>query len=539
MSRLSRLSAMLLLAAALAPAMATATTPDPLVVHTAQGDLRGVAGRGVREFKGIPYALPPTGERRFAAALPAPAWQGVRDARRYGGLCPQPARYGLGLSSSDEDCLYLNVTAPSAPARHGQRPVFVWIHGGVFVGGAGSIYPLDHLARRGDLVVVSLNYRLGAFGFMAHPAFDGAANGALGLEDQRLALRWVQQNIAAFGGDPDNVTLAGESAGGGSVCFQLVAPQQARGLFHKAIVQSAGCPWHLRTVTEAGKVGLAVAAAVGCADPATALACLRRVPVEQLLAAQVEANKADLLTYVPSVGTPALPLQAAAALASGGFLQVPLMNGGTTDEMRLFVGYDVAAGNAVTAANYANTIEAIYGANAPGVLALYPLANYSSAPSALGSVMSDFLAPNAINHCQYLRMADLASRRVPVYEFEFADAAAPPVMPDPGFEMGAVHAAELPYLFPRFSNTPAIDGPPLAARSQRLADQMVDLWASFAHTGRPRARGVPAWPQYHGGASVLRLDPDRIRLFDEAAAHHCAQWQRMYPVELGMPVAAR
>ena len=524
--------------ATLACAAAVSATParDP-IVRTAQGELRGVATHGVHEFRGIAYALPPAGARRFAAAEPAAAWSGVRAANHYGSRCPQPARYGLGMSSEDEDCLYLNVTTPAAASPRGRRPVFVWIHGGVFVGGAASIYPLSHLALRGDLVVVSVNYRLGAFGFMAHPAFDAVDNGALGLEDQRLALKWVQRNIAAFGGDPDNVTLAGESAGGGSVCMHLVAPAQSRGLFHKAIVQSAGCPWHLRTVAEASAVGLAVAAAVGCTEPSTALACLRTVPVKRLLAAQAEVGKADLLTYAPSVGTPVLPMQVAEALASGGFLQVPLINGGTTDELRLFVGYDVAAGQAVTAENYAHKIEALYGTRAPRVLEMYPLSKYSSAAAALGSVLSDFLAPNGINHCQYLRMAALASRRTTVYEFEFADPAAPPVMPDPGFEMGAVHAAELPYLFPRFSNTDAVDGPVLALPSQQLADQMLDLWASFAHTGRPAARGVPAWPAYHGGASTLRLEPGHLRLFDESEAHHCAQWQRLYPLELAMPAA--
>jgi len=530
----------LLVAATLAgslPCAATAPAAEMLVVQTDHGAVRGVAGHGVREFKGIPYALPPTGARRWNAPVPAAAWSGVLDASHARGICPQPSRYGLGLSSVDEDCLYLNVTTPAMPAKAGKRPVFVWIHGGVFVGGAGSIYPLDRLATRGDLVVVSLNYRLGALGFMAHPGFDAADNGAFGLEDQRLALRWVQANIAAFGGDPKNVTIAGESAGAGSVCMHLAAPGQTRGLFQKAIVQSAGCPWHLRDVAEAGKVGLTVAAAVGCADAARAVACMREVPVERLLAAQVEAGKADLLTYAPSVGTPVLPMQVADAFASGQFVRAPLLNGGTTDELRLFVAYDVVAGESVTADNYAQKIGAIYGPAAPSVLQMYPLSRYSSAASALGSVLSDFLAINGINHCQYLRAADLASRYVPVYEYEFADAAAPPVMPDPGFEMGAVHAAELPYLFPRFDNTEAHAGPPLAPASQRLADQMIALWSSFAHGGVPRAPGVRAWPPYHGGASALRLEPGRVELFDEAAAHHCAEWKRLYPVDLAIPAA--
>jgi para-nitrobenzyl esterase len=379
---------------------------------------------------------------------------------------------------------------------------------------------------------VSINYRLGVFGFMAHPGFDAADNGAYGLEDQRLALRWVQRNIGAFGGDPHNVTIAGESAGAASVGFHLIAPDQTQGLFQKAIIQSAGFASRLKSVEDANKTGVSIAEAVGCTDPATAADCLRQTPVGQLLAAQVTASKTALLAFVPAAGTPVLPQQGSEALASGQFVRVPILNGGNEQEMRLFVGYDVAAGARITAANYPALIVSTYGPAAPKVLELYPLSNYSSPPAAAGTAFSDYLQSIPIGHCYFLKAATLAARYVPVYEYEFADAAAPPVEPDPGFEMGAVHSAELPYLFAHFSNNEALDGPELAPKSRRLADQIVDLWSSFAHGGSPRASGVPRWPVYRGGRTVMRLAPGRPALFDASRAHHCADWQALFPEDL-------
>jgi para-nitrobenzyl esterase len=510
---------------------------DASVVATQTGRVRGVAHDDVLEWRGIAYAAPPTGARRFAMPEPATAWTGVRDATHYGSSCPQVSRYGLGGASENEDCLYLNITRPAAAARDGKpRPVFVWIHGGVFVGGSSTLYPLEELARTGDLVVVSLNYRLGAFGFMPHPSFPWAHNGSYGLEDQRAALRWIQANITAFGGDPSNVTIAGESAGAGSICTHLAAPTQTRGLFARAILQSAGCPWHLRTVREASNVGLAVAARVGCQDGNTALACLRRVPVAKLLAAQTEVAKADLLTFAPAVGTQTLPRQMADAIATGDFNQVPLLNGGTTDEMRLFLGYYEADGAKVTAENYPEALTAVYGFAAPRIAALYPLSKYSSPPAALGSVISDFLASNGINNCQFLRTAELAGQYVPVYEFEFADRDAPPVMDNPGFEMGAVHASELPYLFPHFDNTAHVAGPALAPGSGRLSRAMLEAWTSFAREGRPHSSALPAWPTYAGHATVMRLKPDESGLYDAAEAHHCRDWLWLFPGDLWIPL---
>jgi para-nitrobenzyl esterase len=345
-------------------------------------------------------------------------------------------------------------------------------------------------------------------------------------------LRWVQQNIAAFGGDPRNVTIAGESAGAASVCMHLIAPERTRGLFHKAIIQSAPCAWPLRSVSEAQQAGLAVARLVGCTDPATALTCLRSKSAHELVAAATTVAGSDFRAFAPSYGSKALPRPGAGALATGNFVRVPIINGGTRDEMRLYVGYEVEAGTVITPETYRDRLRALYGAHADTVLAAYPVERYSSPPTALGSVMSDFMPGGALCNCLFLRTAWLASRWAPVYEYEFDDSLAPPVMKNPGMELGAVHSAELPYLFPRFSNTGVLDGPDLAPSSQRLSAQMVAYWSTFAHTGRPDAGGLPEWKPFKMDKKVMRLEPDQLHMFDASVEHQCALWERLYPEEL-------
>ena len=510
-------------------------TADSTIVDTDKGPVRGLIADGVLEFKGIPYAAPPVGARRWAPPQERAPWTQTWDATRFGSGCPQVARYHTTEAGYDEDCLFLNVTIPTAVAATAAKklPVLVWIYGGAFVGGASSLYPLDHLAKLGQMIVVTMNYRLGVFGFMAHPAFTRGSDGGYGLDDQREALRWVQRNIAAFGGDPGNVTIAGESAGAASVCMQMLAPMAAKGLFQKAIVQSAGCVQRLRTLDQSDQVGLKVAAEVGCTDRSTALACLRGKPVKQLVEAAAKVGGSDVMTFAPSVGTDAVPLQGTEAMASGRFVQVPMINGGNREELRLYVAYAAQAGQHVTAANYAASLKAVYGDKAAQVLAEYPLSDFSSAPAALGSVMSDFRPDNGLNNCVYLRTAKLASQYVNVYEYEFADANPPPVTPDPGFEMGAVHSSELPYQFPHFSNTAKLDGPDLSAGAQTLSDEMLGYWTSFAATGVPSIPGGPAWTPYRSSSHILRLDQGKLVYFDAGEQHHCAFWEALYPDILG------
>ncbi|NUR85456.1 MAG: carboxylesterase family protein, partial [Nonomuraea sp.] len=274
-----------------APAAHAASGPS--VVVTSQGAVRGVAGPKVRTFQGIPYAT----AARFAAPSPAGKWTGVRDATKPGHVCAQPTGYPIGKPSTDEDCLNLNVTTPTGD--RGKLPVIVWIHGGSLVYGMGDLYGLDRLAA-GGAVVLSMNYRLGAAAFLTHPALK--ESGGLALDDQREALRWVRRNIAAFGGDPGNVTVMGQSGGGFAVCGHLASPASA-GLFQRAIIQSAPCGDASRTKAEAQAESDAVIEKVGCADAFDVAACLRDLPMADLLDAYGLAHEPR-----PVSGTPALPL---------------------------------------------------------------------------------------------------------------------------------------------------------------------------------------------------------------------------------------
>jgi para-nitrobenzyl esterase len=320
-----------------------------LTIRTDKGAVQGVVRNSVQEFRGIPFAAAPIGDLRWGMPQPALPWEGVKDASRFGNACAQQARYSLTQQSLDEDCLTLNVSRPLDMKPGEKLPVLFWIPGGAFVGGATSLYRLDKLANEGRLVVVSANYRLGVFGFMAHPAFDAATNGDLGLEDQRFAMAWVQRNIAAFGGDPDNVTIAGESAGAGSVCMHLISPERVSGLFHKAIVQSAGCLQPMPTVeeslTSSNALWKKVAAKFGCDTGATAgsaasLACMRGKKVEDLLTAQGEASS-GVMSFGPSIGNSSVPRSGSDAAATGNLVKVPLLMGGTRDELRLYAAYAV------------------------------------------------------------------------------------------------------------------------------------------------------------------------------------------------------
>lgn len=511
--------------------------PDSLRVVTDAGEVQGAEGDGVREFKGIPFALPPLGDLRFAPPQPPLRRAGTLDATHYKSPCPQVSRFGQTDASENEDCLYLNITAPAArPApRGGQalKPVIVWVHGGAYVGGSADIYPLAYFSRLGDVIIVSINYRLGVFGFMAHPAFDPAYNGSLGLEDQREALRWVKRNIRQFGGDPDNVTLAGESAGAASVCMQLIAPHEATGLFQKAIIQSIGCTTHLRTAAETAGSGVKIAGLVHCTDPATALSCLRGKSVHELLEAQVQAGKADPRALGPGVGSRSVPAQGAEAFATGQFVRVPMINGGNSDEMGLYVAYEIEAGGTITRDGYVARLRASYGDLAAEIAKRFPLAADASPAAMVGRLESDFMPNGPLSNCLYLETARLASRYVPVYEFEFADPDAPTVMPKPGLVSGPVHSAELLYFYPHISFNSHIDGPDLPAKSQPLSRQMVAYWSQFAHTGRPSAPGLAAWPRYHSPGDVMRLEPGHVGTFDAGGAHQCRFWRQLYPDALG------
>src|SRR5580658_4926546 len=332
---------------AAAPAVSAGTlsgsaTNGP-VAGTANGAVRGLAEGAVNDFLGIPYAAPPVGALRWRPPQPAASWSGIRDATKFAPHCPQLAS-PFGQASTSEDCLFLNVFTPSQQKPDSPHPVMVWIHGGALVTGESDDYNPAKLVEDG-VTVVTINYRLGALGFMAHPALADAngQSGDYGLMDQQAALRWVQRNIASFGGDPRNVTIFGESAGGLSVLSQVASPQ-AKGLFEKAIAESGSYNLTQTSLASAETAGEAFATTAGCASQTAA--CLRSLPVSTILADQ------DASGYTPNINSEVLPQSLGTAFATGDFNRVPIINGTNHDEWRLFVALSELEGNPVTAANY-------------------------------------------------------------------------------------------------------------------------------------------------------------------------------------------
>ena len=476
------------------------------VVMTEAGKVRGAEVNGVQAFQGIPYAAPPVGERRWRAPERAAAWSGVRDAAEPGAMCPQMGRGedGLPTAVGNEDCLSLNVWKP----KQGRNlPVLVFVAGGGFTSGAGSQYGPAELVARGN-VVVTLNYRLGALGFLAHPGLKDPAAGNFGLADQQAALRWVQRNVAAFGGDASRVTLWGQSAGAFSVCAQLVSPS-ARGLFQRAIVQSGPCANDLLPRMTALRRGVQTAASLGCAT----VECLRDKPFQELTGLNEDGSKLARIStdrpWLPVAGTPIVPLQPLVAQRLGLGAAVPIIQGGTKDEMRSFVGsrYD-GSGRPLTAEEYPGIVRELYGARlAEKVLAQYPAADYPRPSLALAQALTD--EGKLLGACTQLVANDAMSRRTPVYAYEFAE----PGETLPGeFPYGANHSIDLQYFF----DTPWASEP-LTGDQAKLQERLLDQWTAFARTGRP------GWPEYRKDV-VRSISASTSGPINLRADHRCDFW---------------
>ena len=489
-------------------------------VRTDEGAFRGMTAGTVDEFLGIPYAAPPTGNLRWRPPQPPPDWQGVRDATQFAPSCPQPPSPFAPHGTFSEDCLYLNVYTPVLHSGNGDgRPVLVWIHGGGLTEEGSSNYDGAKLAADGA-VVVTINYRLGALGFLAHPALasrPGGPAGNYGLMDQQAALRWVQDNISRFGGNPDNVTIAGQSAGGLSVLAQLVSTG-ARGLFQRAIIESGAFALNQQPLADAESAGEAFAAQAGC--PNQTAQCLRNLPVANLVNTP--------FTGIPGVvDGKVLTEPIAAALAAGRFARVPVLNGTNHDEERLFVeGLHVTVSGGtfvpipdepVTPDNYQANIAAVLGVSAERaavIAAEYPPG--ASPDAALSTLVSD-----ANFACPALQVDQRTSARVPTFAYELNDDNAPQPYTQPGFITVATHESELPYLFD-LPNAPFHPAP--SPDQQTLAASMRAAWVNFAATGNPATAAVP-WPAFGGSQQMLSLVPPPPQLeTDFAARHHCAFW---------------
>jgi para-nitrobenzyl esterase len=468
-------------------ALAPAAHADPLV-HAPAGAVVGKAVGPLNVFKGLPYAAPPVGPARWTPPKPLPQWAGVRDASQFGPACVQPLSGPGNIYADDpkvmsEDCLSLNVWAP-AKAR--KAPVLVWIHGGALATGASSeaIYDGSRLSAEG-VVVVSINYRLGVLGYLAHPELSAESplgiSGNYGLLDQIQALRWIRANIAAFGGDPANVTIAGESAGGLSVMYLMAAPA-ARGLFSKAIAESAymiSTP-ELRVrrfgETPAEESGAALAAKLHAPD----IAALRAMDAKALVKAAGAAR------FVPfaAVDGQVLPRQLVEVFDRGEQAPVPLLAGFNSGEIRS-LGF-LAPHAPIMASIYDKTIRERYGDLADAYLRLYPSADMKESilagtRDAIYGWTAERLVRKqaALGQPAYLYLFD--------HGFPAADAAG----------LHAFHASEVPYVFGTLDRTPPFwpKAPPTAGEAT-LSDAMIGYWTSFARTGIPRAAGAPDWPRF-------------------------------------------
>lgn len=475
----------------LVPGNATGQAPGRpstgTTVSVAQGRLHGAAATNYDAWLGIPYAAPPIGAFRWQAPRPAAHWSGTRDATHFGNRCVQGTGWDPGYETPKltEDCLYLNVYAPDTVRR--DLPVLVWIHGGGFTGGAGQDTDPRRYVQKNDSIVVTINYRLGILGFLNLPQL-GTGAGNFGLLDQQAALRWLSRNIGAFGGDPHDITIAGQSAGGASVCDQLASPT-AKGLFEKAVIVSGGCS--MQSAASGQQAGARVVSALGCANAADVLRCLRDVSPSAILAAQASGVGSG-----PSLGGAAFPLDPADAVTTGRINRVPVINGQVHDENRLFVfgAYDYA-GNPITPAMYTNLVNSTFGSSAPAVLARYPLADYPSPSIAWATIQSDqgSEARKVLD--------DNLSRWTRTYAYEFHVEDTPQFASifrlqqtnavAKAFPFGATHVDDLPYLWEYLGQTLPLTDDELA-----LSDQITDYWNNFQRTGDPNGDGNPVWHHY-------------------------------------------
>ena len=496
--------------------------PDASLVRVQEGWLRGETADGVVRFEGVPFAVPPVGDRRWTAPRRPDRWHGVRDALEPAEPCAQLGQDESGETRvrGQEDCLYLDVTRPARTPRRGRMPIIVWLHGGGLTSGSGSEYDATRLAKAAGAVVVTPNYRLGGLGFLSSPTLDSrrTVSGNYGLMDQAEALRWVRRNARAFGGDRRAVTLMGQSAGARSVCAHLASPR-SRGLFDRAAVMSGACTNDVMTKSAADANGTRAIRAVGCSDAADVAQCLRSAPTKRILeslppVASVMGTVADD-AWGPVAGTPYLPVQPEVALRTGSAAGIPMLIGSLRHEMRSFVipEYDLKGGDDVlTTREYEDLVRENFGADAPAILGRYPVDDYDRPAFALAAVLTDW--GKRVGACPTLDTARAASRTAPVYSYEVTQDSGVEVN---GISFGAYHGSELPYLF---------DLPWAEPGDDRLTPVMLGYWAQFARTGNPNAAGLPRWQRFGTSReTVLGLSADRVAPVPFGAVHKCTFWK--------------
>jgi para-nitrobenzyl esterase len=560
---------------ALLIACGSANTSSNPTVTTNLGTIQGVQRYGtVNEYRGIPYAQPLTAQDRWTKARPITPWTGMLESSSFGAACPQERRFDLTEESLVEDCLTLNVTTPINIPSSEKLPVLVWLPGGGFVGGSSNLYRLDKLAHEGRIIVVSLNYRVGALGFMAHPSINEGWNGNLGLEDQRLALQWVKDNIEAFGGDSSKITLAGESAGAASTCLHILSKTKTEGLFHQAIPLSYNClyewPTQAAALTRSNidivnpsnttPIYQRMADELGCGSliGVAQLNCMRNKPITEVLSAQGRVSaKVPLFPFGPVInngsdGTiPLINYQSAEIFKN--IKRIPTLYGGAKDELRLYVAYDTITHPTENTSTLSNSFRDFLLLQYYSLDVSPPLGGWSSSFSTIlneyfgsgpisadgiGSMFSDYTPVVGLSNCTYLRTANAFSAIMPLYQWEFADpdalvlgvGIAPGL--NPRMALGPVHSAALNYFFPNLSNTAAINAPDLPSQSLLMANEMVRVWVNFVRTGSPQTTNLPIWPKFNQASSssnVMRFIPNDIRLVDARSNHKCSFWEGLDP----------
>jgi para-nitrobenzyl esterase len=514
------------------------------VVQTTEGPVQGFKTEGVTQFLGIPYAAPPIGNLRWRPPVVHATWKNVLKATAYGPICAQSNEFGVfaGPANNNEDCLYLNVFTPNLNSS-ARLPVIVWIHGGGNVDGETPGYDGSKLAAQGHTVVVSMEYRLNALGWLAHPALDNEGHlfGNYGLLDQQLALKWVNQNIAQFGGNKNNVTVGGQSSGALNAALSMVSPL-AKGLLNRVICQSY-CPAPLLpggfstplSTAEARGVAFSVAAGCGSGVDAATAACLRK-----LTAAQIETVAATG-NYIGGQGIvdgQIVPDQPMTLYTNGHFNHVPLINGDVEDEETFFLAiteYNSNTNNTlrtpVTAAQYESYVNSFFASppypagTAAKILARYPVSAYPTPEFAYDRVGTD------ASICGQRILDKILAPQIPVYTYEFNDRTAPFYFPQmPGFVPLAYHTSDIQYLFPLWAGGPQGIPHPLNSQQERLSDELVAAWTNFAWTGNPNGVGNRPWPRYAPNNELWFLEnraPSGLTSIGDAqyaAKRNCDLW---------------
>ena len=476
---------------------------NALTVKTASGKLRGVARpTGGAKFLGIPYAQPPVGGLRWREPLPVKPWSGVRDANAFSAACMQWADaegdWNWSFAKAgNEDCLYLNIVTPQWPVKK-PLPVMFWIHGGGNEGGTAST-PLFNDGTLVDhgVLLVTINYRLGIFGFFAHPGLTREsphhASGNYGLMDQILALRWVIANIAKFGGDPHNITVFGQSAG--ALDTSLMMTSLARELPQKAIVES-GTPLHtlLTSRVPAEQAGVTFADLMKVPAGEDAVKFLRQVPAEDLLKAVYAQDAQRRPITHPIIDGWVIPRSPAEVFASGQESAIPLMIGSNAIE----------SGSTATPDELRTTIQKAAGDVAPQALALYGLANGAQgiADPLYGSAGDQWVADTRYRCAAATQAAWHSAAHHPTYEYEFQRVS-------PGEAKGAGHSAELPYVFGYYPKTGQFEAAAKFVDADfKLANEMEIYWTNFAKTGNPNSDGLPHWPGFERGQAFIEFTQD-------------------------------